>query len=718
MATITSTQTGDWTAVGTWVGGVVPDDGDDVVVDTGHTVTFDTTDTATVTCDNLTLDGTLNFTAGKRTMRVNGITTIGNPGLLDVGAGHVFSIICASEGEHYINYVDHSHKYMNIVGAEKTSATITAVAADESTLTDTGSTFSTDGVDTDCYIMITSGYAKQRVYKVLSVDSETQLTVDSMNTTADTLTSIATNVLNLDTGGLDIDKHIIRYVKFDTSGNQYLIVDNDAASLTLMEKPAATESDTDTITINDRLVVGDTFVVFLPATLKADDPNFNTAQKRASNYHEDATYNYAVIQDFGYGTTAALAHFGYAATASFNYVYFKDCMYYCEAGGRPSINNVCMDTCEGGFSSINSTDGESYRTTHTGIRMINSTGSGRALSSFCSSNTNVRALIKDWTCDRHIFSGWGSIEACIFINPDIADTAIGPTAIKDSKFYWYSRHFGLNYGNAIVNTDICIPLDYVTIGGGSTRFKDTYIYGAGTYAIYDNDLASTVGTLSFEDCGLGYQRDDQEWGMTSALFGDGTTYAWQGEWIFNNVKMSPALTYGASKMCDNGWEVGYHNCARYQDYNGAKEDNRIYHMWGYTARTTGAGTFRTTSPAIKMATSSTSINSTRPLYSVIDFPAAEEDQIDVSAYCKVKSGVGYSATASNTPYMKLEGCGVISTGSGQTPNTDQGNWVECTVTNRIATRSGNMKLFLVMPDGDGDTEVYWDDITVTITLQQ
>jgi len=56
--TITSAQTGNWTATTTWVGGIVPGSANDVVIDATHTVTLNTTP---VTINSLTVNagGTL-----------------------------------------------------------------------------------------------------------------------------------------------------------------------------------------------------------------------------------------------------------------------------------------------------------------------------------------------------------------------------------------------------------------------------------------------------------------------------------------------------------------------------------------------------------------------------------------------------------------------------------------------------------------------------------
>lgn len=66
MATITSVGTGAWSASGTWDSGV-PADGDDVVIASGHTVTFDVDQSAFVTGVNVTITGTLTHTTATGT---------------------------------------------------------------------------------------------------------------------------------------------------------------------------------------------------------------------------------------------------------------------------------------------------------------------------------------------------------------------------------------------------------------------------------------------------------------------------------------------------------------------------------------------------------------------------------------------------------------------------------------------------------------------------
>ena len=76
MATITSTQTGNWHATGTWVGGAIPANNDLVVIAHGHKVTLSTNIQSAIT-DNVTIDGNLHFADGGK-MHLNGRMTVKN----------------------------------------------------------------------------------------------------------------------------------------------------------------------------------------------------------------------------------------------------------------------------------------------------------------------------------------------------------------------------------------------------------------------------------------------------------------------------------------------------------------------------------------------------------------------------------------------------------------------------------------------------------------
>lgn len=84
MATITSTATGNWSAGGTWVGGVAPVSADDAVIASGHTVTKDTAAGAD-DCASLTVNSGGELDIGTNGIKVGGAVT--NNGVLKMGAG-------------------------------------------------------------------------------------------------------------------------------------------------------------------------------------------------------------------------------------------------------------------------------------------------------------------------------------------------------------------------------------------------------------------------------------------------------------------------------------------------------------------------------------------------------------------------------------------------------------------------------------------------------
>ena len=94
MATITSTQTGDWHATGTWVGGAIPANNDLVVIAHGHKVTI-STDIQSAITDNVTIDGNLHFADGGK-MHLNGRMTVKNTSHSASGTGEFVDGTAAS----------------------------------------------------------------------------------------------------------------------------------------------------------------------------------------------------------------------------------------------------------------------------------------------------------------------------------------------------------------------------------------------------------------------------------------------------------------------------------------------------------------------------------------------------------------------------------------------------------------------------------------------
>lgn len=83
MAIITSAGTGNFSATTTWIGGVVPIDGDNFIINPGHVVTIDaSTPIPTNGFNDSTVNGTLQHAAsGTTTLRMNGRLTVQTNGL-------------------------------------------------------------------------------------------------------------------------------------------------------------------------------------------------------------------------------------------------------------------------------------------------------------------------------------------------------------------------------------------------------------------------------------------------------------------------------------------------------------------------------------------------------------------------------------------------------------------------------------------------------------
>jgi hypothetical protein len=114
MATITSTQSGDFSDTATWTGGVVPTVGDTAVADTGHTVVID----VNTTVDKVTQAGTGKFTLD------DGITLTAeveaNAGTF--ASGGTVEVICGAGETAYIvgNVTGVSSTAVNVCGVNVT----------------------------------------------------------------------------------------------------------------------------------------------------------------------------------------------------------------------------------------------------------------------------------------------------------------------------------------------------------------------------------------------------------------------------------------------------------------------------------------------------------------------------------------------------------------------------------------------------------------------
>lgn len=100
MATITSNTSGSWSSTGSWVGGVVPVDGDAVIIAAGHNILMDVDQSAFTGLTNVTVQGS-NGTPAQLTFKN------GTSGILKIRTGYTLQgttgtnrgrIVCNSDG--------------------------------------------------------------------------------------------------------------------------------------------------------------------------------------------------------------------------------------------------------------------------------------------------------------------------------------------------------------------------------------------------------------------------------------------------------------------------------------------------------------------------------------------------------------------------------------------------------------------------------------------
>src|SRR5262249_3072978 len=105
LATITSTGTGgNWSATGTWVGGVLPGSGDDVVISDGATVTIDTSPTVLSLTVGQGTAGILQFEQTTvRVLTVTGSVTIATGGTFRSNNAGTVTTHALSVGANFTN---------------------------------------------------------------------------------------------------------------------------------------------------------------------------------------------------------------------------------------------------------------------------------------------------------------------------------------------------------------------------------------------------------------------------------------------------------------------------------------------------------------------------------------------------------------------------------------------------------------------------------------
>lgn len=132
MATITSTASGNFNATGTWVGGVVPVDGDSFIIAAGHTVTYNVATPVTNGFDDSDVYGILQTQLNTTTvLRMNGRLRVRTNGTYHARAGHTLQFRGTAASSHILYGVGETGASIIMEGSDGMPTTTLSAGANE-----------------------------------------------------------------------------------------------------------------------------------------------------------------------------------------------------------------------------------------------------------------------------------------------------------------------------------------------------------------------------------------------------------------------------------------------------------------------------------------------------------------------------------------------------------------------------------------------------------
>jgi hypothetical protein len=132
MPTITATTSGNFNATTTWVGGVVPVDGDSFVIAAGHTVTYNVSTPVTTGFGDSTVNGILQSQSGaSTTLRMNGRLNIRTNGTYHARAGHILQFRGTAAESHILYLFNETGASLIMEGSDGMPTTTLSAGANE-----------------------------------------------------------------------------------------------------------------------------------------------------------------------------------------------------------------------------------------------------------------------------------------------------------------------------------------------------------------------------------------------------------------------------------------------------------------------------------------------------------------------------------------------------------------------------------------------------------